>query len=576
MERTAKKAGKESPSASRTDFFFLGLVLTGLIFYFWNFTSPDMLSDSAIYSFRALGWLDYVGGTLQTTPLQWFSHIPWWANLSFHDAPPLVFAIQHFFFSAFGPSVFAARLPFALAGFSLIFVLYFIIRQFKSEGNALFAAFLLAVSSYGIWASRAGYLEGIEALFIGLSFLFFIRYLKSGMRKDMLWWGAFAGMSLLSKYTALFILPAAGLYILLWKRELLKRRLLWIALALMFALLSPVIVYNLEVYHARGHFDAAISSMVGMHPEDFSIISGRGIGTNLLQNARDVFISLSDTLSLGLFVSTLLSLAYALARILRKKADPLERFLFLNIFFAFLLFCVSGAPIRFLSIMVPFLTASVALFFSGIFVFLKERRAWLGFAFSGVVAFIVMWEMLYAANMHLTVAPFSSSPLLSSPSRLENVGFNQLEEYMSGKVYPHLPDMQRPETPAEVESISAGGPGKDNIVFFDEAVHWFAYTWYLQKYVYYRLPVVSLDNYLHSLKPGTDPLSDLKQFDVKGIYYFLSVSDKVLDPVKKKNPDMLKLGPAFAKYLEENHYKGEDILDGRGDVAFKAYYIPLH
>ena len=272
----------------------------------------------------------------------------------------------------------------------------------------------------------------------------------------------------------------------------------------------------------------------------------------------------------------LLSLVYALVKIARGKADPLERFLFLNIFFVFIVLCVGGAAIRFLSIAVPLLIASVAFFFSDIFSYLKERRRWLGAAFGAIVAIIIGWEMIYAANAHLTAAPFSQNPLLSFSSRLENAGFNQLDDYMNEKAYPQLPEMRRPETPEDMQSISAGNHQNDNIVFFDEAVHWFAYTWYLQKYVYYKLPVVSLDNYIRSLKPGTDPLSDLKQFDVKGMYYFLSVSDKVLDPVKKKNPDMLKLGPIFAKYLEENHYTGEDILDSRGNVAFKAYYVPLH
>lgn len=575
MKKTAKIKGEKPLVSSRNDLFFLLIALVGFVFYFWGFTVPDMLSDSALYSFRAFGWLDYIGGG-QTTPLQWFGHIPGWANLSFHDAPPLVFAVQHLFFSVLGSSVFAARLPFVLAGFSLIFVLYFTIKQFKKEGTALLGAFLLATSSYGIWASRAGYLEGIEALFIGLSFLFFVRYIKNERRADILWWGVFAGMALLSKYTALFILPAAGLYILIWKREWLKQSNLWLAVALMIAVLSPVIIYNFEVYQTRGHLDAALSAMFGMHSVDFGQLAERGIGGQYLAKARSIFSELSGAISSGMFGAMLLSILYMFIKVVRKKADPLERFLFLNIFFAFIVLCVGGAAIRFLSITVPLLIASVAFFFSDVFSFLKERSRWLGTAFGLVVAIIIGWEILFAANAHLTVAPFSASPLLSFSSRLENAGFNQLDDFMNEKAYPQLPELRRPETPEDMQSISAGDHQNDNIVFFDEAVHWFAYSWYLQKYVYYKLPVVSLDNYIHSLKPDTDPLSDLKQFNVKGVYYFLSVSDKVLDPVKKKNPDMLKLGPAFAKYLEENHYTGEDILDSRGNVAFKAYYISLH
>ena len=63
-----------------------------------------MVGDDALYSSRALGWLDYLGGG-QTTPIQWFEKIPWWGYLSFHDAPPLVFAVQRLFFAVFGFNV---------------------------------------------------------------------------------------------------------------------------------------------------------------------------------------------------------------------------------------------------------------------------------------------------------------------------------------------------------------------------------------------------------------------------------------------------------------------------------------
>ena len=79
-------------------FIFLVLILAlAAILRFWNLAQPDLLTDDALYSVRALGWFDYLGGG-QTTPVQWFGYIPWWANLSFHDAPPTIFLIQKIFF----------------------------------------------------------------------------------------------------------------------------------------------------------------------------------------------------------------------------------------------------------------------------------------------------------------------------------------------------------------------------------------------------------------------------------------------------------------------------------------------
>ncbi len=575
MKKTQTARGARSIQ-QRDDMRFFGIALVGLVLYFWNLTGGDMLSDNALNSFRALGWLDYLGG-VQTTPIQWFGATPWWGNLSFHDAPPLVFALQHFFFSVFGPTVFAAKIPFALAGFALIFALYFTFKQFKSEGSALLASLLIAVSSFGIWASRAGYLEGIEVLFIALGFLFFLKYQKSGAQKHLLWWGVFAGLALLSKYTALFILPAAGAYLLLWRRDLFRKRAFWLALLCLLAVLSPLIIYNEQVYQARGHFDAALSAMVGMHSEDFGQLAERGITLRLGGNLKDIFKVLSDTASAPLFAVMVISLLYLCIKVARKKGDPLERFLLLNIFFLLAMFSVGGAALRFLSLIVPFFTASAAIFLFDTAQFLKQKHVVAGFAMWGIIGVVIAWEAVYAANTHFSNKALTASTWFSSASlRLENKGFNQLDAYLNEKVFPELPPLKRPATFDAVGSIDVSDVSNGTMVFFDEAVHWFAYSWYLQKYIYYKLPVVSLDNYIRALPEGTDPLADLKRMNAKDAYYILSVNEGVLDGVKKRNPDARKLGQAFAAYLEANRFTADEIRDSQGNIAFLAYHIKVN
>ena len=126
-----------------------------------NLTSKitDIQTDDATYSFRAIGYLDYMDSQLQTTPIDWFEKIPAWSKLSFHDAPPLVFAIQYSFFKLFGISTFVARLPFALAGLGSVILLYFIGQRLYNEKVGLLASFLLTIFSYHTWASKVGYLE---------------------------------------------------------------------------------------------------------------------------------------------------------------------------------------------------------------------------------------------------------------------------------------------------------------------------------------------------------------------------------------------------------------------------------
>src|SRR3989344_9448328 len=194
--------------------FFIVLAMIAVVavfFRFWNLTGNDLYSDDALYSFRALGWFDYLGGG-QTTPIQWFEAVPGWARLSFHDAPPLVFLIQNIFFKIFGPNALAARLPFALAGLGTAILLYFSVKRLKDKKAALIAAFLLGISSFAVWLSRVGYLEGVEVFFIILSVFFFVRYLKEEKEIDLCFWGIAAGLAILCKYTAVFLWPAAILF----------------------------------------------------------------------------------------------------------------------------------------------------------------------------------------------------------------------------------------------------------------------------------------------------------------------------------------------------------------------------
>ena len=103
----------------------LAILLFAFILWIWNIGAADLVSDEALYSFRALGWHDYLATDGQTTPFQWFGQIPWWANLSFHDAPPLVFGVQKIFFVIFGDNPFGARLPFVLAMAATLYFVFF-------------------------------------------------------------------------------------------------------------------------------------------------------------------------------------------------------------------------------------------------------------------------------------------------------------------------------------------------------------------------------------------------------------------------------------------------------------------
>lgn len=548
------------------------IFLVAIFFRFYNFTDNDITSDDALYSFRALGWFDYLGGG-QTTPVQWFDEIPWWGKLSFHDGPPAVFAIQNVFFKSFGPNVLGARLPFALAGLGVFVLIYFIVKIFRDKKAAQLAGFFAAISTLAVWGSRVGFLEGMAVFFITLSILFFLRYLKTNKELDLLFWGVAVGLALLSKYTAIFLLPAIFLFLLIYRRKIFIRKEFWIALILLVVVLLPVIIYNINVFQTRGHFDAALSSMVGMHPEDFSAISSRGVGFNWGVFA-ELIRTLYKTASLPIFLLFILSLIYLVVKIFRRKSNLYENFLAINILMAFFMFLFSGIGPKFLLIVVPFLIIIAILFVFDILRFLKRREFLVIYKVVVIILVIVFGaELLYSINTNLVKKPVGRSELFYSSTRFYDYGFNRLDDYLQKEIFVSLPTIKSVNKIDDLAINLEVFQGKD-VVFFDETISWFAYSWYLQKYpFFYKLPVISFYNYLQISPPDQDPFDLLRQLGVNGFYYIFAVDDSVLDPVKKDISIMRDNMKLLAQQLENNNIDFKEIKNNQGVVAFKIFYV---
>ncbi len=554
-----------------------GILVLAVLMYCIGVGAHDLLSDDALNSFRALGWFDYLGGTVQTTPIQWFDTIPWWANLSFHDAPPLAFGIQYLFFGVFGMSAFAAKLPFALAGLGVVFVLYRIFLEWRGRAAALAAALLATVSSYAVWASQAGYLEGIEVLFLSLAGYFFLRYTASGAWRDAVWLGVAAGCALSVKYTAIFLVPAVFLYALVWRRDIFLRGSFWAAALIALAVLAPVLIYNAEVYATRGHFDAAASSMAGMHPDDFKLIASRGVSTDFSANAAAIGKTLYIVTSIPFLALYAVSVLFLGMKVIRKKGDALERFLLLAIILVFVMFLFIGAAERFLSVMVPFLVAAFVVFAYDLFLSVKTKAPRVALGVVGALLVVAGFELFYNVNTNILAQPAVAHAAFSSPARLSSVGFNELHDYIGKNIFPELAEFRRPHDAATMHMVDEAALRGGNILLFDETIYWFAYVWYIQPYsVYYRLPVISFTNYLQAIPKDSDPLRALAGTGAKGMYYVAGVSDRVVDPVKKRNDAMRSLEISFAEYLDTNGYFIDTIYDRSGSVAFKVYYIPLN
>lgn len=544
------------------------ILLLAFLLRFWNIPGSDIQNDAALNILRSFGWFDVLSGGNQSSPIVWFGQIPWWGHLSFHDMPPLVQAIQFIFMNLFGQSTLAALLPFILSGLLTTYLLYYLMNKIANRPKALLTAGLFALTSYAVWASRTGYLEGVAVVFIILSVIAWLFFLKSNKNKYLYYWAIACGLALLSKYTVLFLLLAVACYILIWRRDILKNKHFWLSIIAMLLVLTPVIIYNIMVFKTRGHFDAALSSMLGMHPEDFAAIASRGANTNFLQNIGTIIVVLYKSSSIFLFILYILSLIFFLTNLIRRQASFVVNFLVINILAIFLLFAFSGAPPRLLSIIVPFFSIITALFIFQIWHYLNNKKIWKKI-FIILLILVFSFELFYAINTNIVKNPKGPEFMTYSGYRFYDRGFDELDNYLQDEIIGELPERIRTENHADLAKIMVKD---DFVVLFDERADWFSQTWYIDKYIiYYRLPVFPMRYVNESNVDNKSVFEFFKDLNISEFYFIYTT------PIGNRAGLTQKYGEqmdGLMEYLEKAGITPDkEIKDYKGDVVFKIYHF---
>lgn len=341
----------------------------------WGLGSGELVFDEGLYSFRSIGWLDYLESPFQTTPVQWLadgtipsansgqaSSLPGWLKLSFHDHPPLFFLTQHIFFSIFGDSLFVSRLPSALFGTGFIYLIYLISKKlFKKESAGLISAFVAALSFAHVSLSRLAMMESVLFFFILLNLYCFLKLLEH--RKHWPLFGLTLGLALLTKYIAVFLIPTYLVFLLIHRRDVFKDSKIYLALILALIIFSPVIAYNIYSYKTFGHFDLQLAYLLKQKtPWDLAEISGKTLDpfSKIAENLPAVF-------SPPLLILFVIGLALSLyQQELRKRLSLiLISFLFISLLLIF-----TGSAIRFVSLYV----IPLAFFSSALILSLIEKK----------------------------------------------------------------------------------------------------------------------------------------------------------------------------------------------------------
>jgi len=448
----------------------------------------DFLGDNAHYTIRSLGYLDTMFSDKQTTPLNWFDNFPWWANLSFHDHPFLLFFIQHIFLSVH-ESIFFAKLPYVLFSLGTLIVVYQWAKESYGEEVALWASLLLSVNSLFLYTARTGYMEAGVIFFIALTLYFFLRFIKD--EKYWLHFGIFFGLCFLVKYSTFFLIPSLFVYILIKHRGVLKRKKTYYALLTTFIVSLPILIYNLMMYKATGHFDFQFSRL--FHTD--SPWAASDVGT--LANPLGILFTLGKSVLFPYLVLSVVGLVYALFK---------KKMVLVGISFVFLtmMFIMTGANYNHLDIYNLFLALPLAYL-------IVSFKNWKKVKFSKIIVwFFVVYLGVGAFNSHILIIPFmqNSEGWLISAAQSKNLGIYQLDQYIEKLIKENniisvrdgYVEMKSKKSSlvkkygTKPEALQRPARQYKNMIIYDDNLNWFVELWpFKRRRFYHNLPILSTE-----------------------------------------------------------------------------------
>ncbi len=254
----------------RVVFFLLALFIWRIL-YIW--AAPIELSpDEAYY------W-------------EWSRRLAW----GYYSKPPMVAWIMAFSTWLFGNTEFAVRVPAAVLGTLALWCSYRLGRSMFSARTGWWAAVLTAASPGACVAALVMTIDAPLLFFWSLALLCLWKALESEYRSrcgtagtEPLWWwlaaGAAAGGGFLTKQTMFAFWPVILTFMLLGRdtRPLLKSWRVWMAVAVSFLALTPVIWWNMHhgwitLQHTAHHFEQSDRTLLDS-VRTFAEFSGSQLG----------------------------------------------------------------------------------------------------------------------------------------------------------------------------------------------------------------------------------------------------------------------------------------------------------
>ena len=528
-------------SSPKIKYIFFAIIILAAILRFYNLSDPDMFDDEVYYALRGIGYLDYLGSTLQSTPIYWFDPFPGWARLSMHDHPPLTFLVNKIFFSIFGVSVFVARLPSVLAGLASVLLLYLIGKKMFGPRAGLAAAAIFAIGDFSVWVNRTGLMESVVIMLILLAWYLFLLALEN--KNYLYFWGAALGVSWLAKYTAFPLLPICLIYLAVSNRRHFKDYRLYLSILVAILIFSPVIIYNLMLFKETGHFDLQFAALFNQNVPEWQTLTQKESGT-LFQNFIEIFSGLPSVFSpatLALAVAGIIYSVYQAVKILSDKYEPQQiseqyvkhseqardkkqshLLLLLFLIFYTLLLIVIKPLQRFLTYYLLFFP----LFISAFFAFCLRRSKPADKKIIAVLAAVfLIYELAFSINTNLlplSVGPANLAWSLVRPYTAD-FGINKLDKYLNAELQNKY-SAGVPKTgnnfldemiSKNFEKYKVGKTPEPILLVYNTHLHEAATLWnFDRRFLYQGWPAIFVDDFYRLLDE-----QGVKQFTGYNIYY---------------------------------------------------------
>ncbi len=542
----------------------------------WNISQQDILGDEAADAFRSVGYIDYLGTSVQTQPIDWYKDaaLPWWTKLSFHDDPPLVFLTQHLFFRIFGDTAPAAKLPSILWGLVSTILLYLIVKKLfplvsvSVKGNrpdvlnyhAIFSALVFAISGASVWIFRTSLLEPFLLGALLLNVYCFLLFVEN--RKDFWLFGITLGFVALTKYTGVFLLPVYAVYLLAQNRRIFISWQFWAALVLAGLVFSPVIVYNIYLYQTRGHFDLQFAYLLGQKTPEWAGLIGK-----TKDPFNDIVYNLPALYSILEMIVVLWGAGVGIWLFLKSKVNSgvvdaharsgIGFWLLYAIFLTLLLLKIGSAP-RFLVLYIPVFVVFIALILSRLW----QKSGWLGAICKGSVVLLLAFELWFAWQINFV--------------KIHDYGVNKLDAYFAqefnGRESGSIPQTDNKNLNAVIAEFAArkseGVPRHLSMIVYNDNIANDILLWIYYRYFFYRnVPTLYTENFIRFLREKESKV--LKDFTI----YFVQSTENV--PINTFKQDK-KVSAEFERQLRAQGKEPVKIIIGNDDKEmFRIYKFTM-